>query len=83
VLSLPATADSAVTRRTTSRIPQTVAVRTLTIGAQLAAVPVVSGRFWGPASDSAPVVPHLIRVYGLSLMGLGMATLRPARTRSR
>jgi hypothetical protein len=60
-----------------SQIPQVVAAGTLALGAGLAAAPVVSGRFWGLAPDSAPVVPHLIRVYGLSLVGLGLATLRP------
>ena len=63
--------------RTPSDIARTVAVGTVTIGAGCAVAPVASGRFWGLAPDSAPVVPHLVRVYGLSLVGLGLATLRP------
>ncbi|MET0764627.1 MAG: hypothetical protein ABWY29_07155 [Blastococcus sp.] len=58
------------------QIPRVVGASALAIGAGHALAPVPSGRFWGLAPDSAPVVPHVIRAYGLSLMGLAVLTLR-------
>jgi hypothetical protein len=59
------------------QIPQLVGAGALAIGAGHALVPVASGRFWGLAPESAPVVPHVIRLYGISLVGLGAVTLQP------
>jgi hypothetical protein len=59
------------------RIAQLVGSGALAIGAGHALAPIASGRFWGLAPDSAPVVPHLLRAYGVSLAGLGAVTLRP------
>jgi hypothetical protein len=58
------------------QIPQVVGVSALAIGAGHALAPVLSGRFWGLAPESAPVVPHVIRAYGISLIGLGVVTQR-------
>jgi|SRR5215212_6503073 hypothetical protein len=58
------------------QIPQVVGVSALAIGAGHALAPVRSGRFWGLAPESAPVVPHVIRAYGISLIGLGVVTQR-------
>ena len=57
------------------QIAQVVGGSALTIGAVHALAPVVSGRFWRLAPQSAPVVPHVIRAYGCSLVGLGLVTL--------
>lgn len=35
----------------------------------------LSGRFWDIPADAAPVVPHLARLYGIALAGLGAQTL--------
>ena len=35
----------------------------------------LSGRFWDIPADAAPVVPHLARIYGIALAGLGAQTL--------
>jgi hypothetical protein len=59
------------------QLAQVVGSGALVIGAGHALAPVASGRFWGLAPDSAPVVPHVLRAYGVSLMGLGAVTLRP------
>jgi hypothetical protein len=59
------------------QLAQLVGAGAFAIGAGHALAPVASGRFWGLAPDSAPVVPHLLRAYGVSLMGLGAVTLRP------
>jgi hypothetical protein len=66
-----------MSRRQQSQIPQTVAAGTLVLGASLVAAPVLSGRLWQLDPGASPVVPHLIRMYGLTLGGLGAATLRP------
>src|SRR5215203_2317583 len=57
-------------------IANMVGAGALTIGAGHVIAPNGSGRFWGLAPQAAPVVPHLIRLYGLSLIGLGVVTLR-------
>ena len=46
------------------------------IGLANVAAPHASGRFWDVAPDSAPVVPHLIRIYGINLVTLGVLALR-------
>jgi hypothetical protein len=48
----------------------------LTIGVAHVITPIGSGRFWGLAPQTAPVVPHVIRLYGLSLIGLGVVIVR-------
>jgi hypothetical protein len=48
----------------------------LTIGVGHVIAPNWSGRFWGLAPQTAPVVPHVIRLYGLSLIGLGAVIVR-------
>ena len=58
------------------QIAQVVGGSALAIGAVHALAPVASGRFWRLAPQSAPVVPHVIRAYGCSLMGLGLVTLQ-------
>jgi hypothetical protein len=57
-------------------IVNVVGAGTLAIGAGHVLAPVGSGRFWGLQPHSTTVVPHLIRLYGLSLIGLGVVTLR-------
>ena len=59
------------------QIARLVGTGALAIGAGHTLAPVASGRFWGLAPDSAPVVPHLLRAYGVSLSGLGAVTLLP------
>ena len=58
------------------RLPQVVATGAVAIGAGHALAPTLSGRFWGLDPGSAPVVPYLIRAYGVSLVGLGVVSLR-------
>ena len=58
------------------QMQQFVGVSVTAIGAGHALAPVTSGRVWGLAPRSAPVVPHLIRAYGVSLAGLGVLTLQ-------
>ncbi len=50
----------------------------VTIGVGHVIAPNGSGRFWGLAPQTAPVVPHVIRLYGLSLIGLGVVIVRTA-----
>src|SRR3954453_24007071 len=57
------------------RLPQVVATGAVAIGAGHTLAPRLSGRFWGLEPDSAPVVPHLVRAYGISLIGLGVISL--------
>jgi hypothetical protein len=59
------------------QIARLVGAGAVAIGAGHALAPVASGRFWGLAPGSAPVVPHLLRAYGVALLGLGAVTLRP------
>jgi hypothetical protein len=56
------------------QLPQVVATGAVAIGAGHALAPTLSGRFWGLDPDAAPVVPHLIRAYGVSLIGLGVVS---------
>jgi hypothetical protein len=57
-------------------IANVVGAGVMTIGVGHVITPNGSGRFWGLAPESAPVVPHVIRLYGLSLIGFGVVTLR-------
>ncbi len=57
-------------------IAKVVGAGVLTIGAGHVVAPNGSGRFWGLAPQTAPVVPHVIRLYGLSLIGFGVVTVR-------
>ena len=61
---------------TRERLPRVVTAGALSIGAGHVLAPVLSGRFWELAPDAAPVVPHVIRAYGVSLLGLGVISLR-------
>jgi hypothetical protein len=61
--------------RDKDQLAQLVGVGAVTIGAGHVLVPTASGRFWGLAPDSAPVVAHVIRLYGISLTGLGVTIL--------
>jgi hypothetical protein len=54
---------------------QLVGIGAVTIGAGHVLAPTVSGRFWGLAPGASPVVPHVIRLYGISLVGLGVTSL--------
>ena len=57
-------------------IANVVGASALTIGVGHVLTPNGSGRFWGLAPQTAPVVPHVIRLYGLSLIGLGVVVMR-------
>ena len=51
------------------QLPQVVATGAVAIGAGHVLAPRLSGRFWGLEPDAAPVVPHVIRAYGVTLLG--------------
>ena len=57
------------------QVAELVGIGTVAIGTGQVLAPTVAGRFWGFAPDAAPVVPHLIRLYGLSLVSLGVTSL--------
>jgi hypothetical protein len=57
-------------------IANVVGASAVAIGVGHVVTPTGSGRFWGLAPQTAPVVPHVIRLYGLSLIGLGVVIVR-------
>jgi hypothetical protein len=59
-----------------SQIQQAVGASVAAIGVGHLLAPVASGRFWGLAPNSAAVVPHLTRLYGATLAGLGVLTMQ-------
>ncbi len=58
------------------QLQQVVGASGVLLGLANVAAPRASGRFWDVAPDSAPVVPYLIRMYGINLMALGVVALR-------
>lgn len=56
-------------------VQRVVGTSTVVIGVTNVLAPRLSGRFWGIPPDAAPVVPHLGRIYGLALAGLGALSL--------
>jgi hypothetical protein len=57
------------------QLARLVGMGAVTIGAAHVLVPTLSGRFWGLAPGESAVVPHVIRLYGISLVGLGVTSL--------
>lgn len=58
------------------QIQQVLGSSGVLLGLANVAAPRASGLFWDVAPDSAPVVPYLIRMYGINLMALGVVALR-------
>lgn len=57
------------------QVQRIVGISALVIGVGNILSSRLSGRFWDIPADAAPVVPHLARIYGVTLAGLGAQTL--------